>query len=55
MEISHVLRGDEWIASTPKHILIYQALGLTPPTFVHLPIILAEGGGSQVNEKAPRR
>jgi glutamyl-tRNA synthetase len=45
MEITHVLRGDEWIPSTPRHILIYQALGYEPPVFCHLPVILAEGGG----------
>jgi len=45
MEISHVLRGDEWISSTPRHILIYEAFGWEPPVFAHLPVILAPGGG----------
>jgi len=45
MNITHVLRGDEWIASTPKHVLLYEALGYGLPHFVHLPIILAPGGG----------
>jgi glutamyl-tRNA synthetase len=40
MEISHVLRGDEWVASTPRHVLLYQALGWPMPQVVHLPIIL---------------
>ena len=40
MEISHVLRGDEWVSSTPRQILLYQALGWEPPQFVHLSIIL---------------
>jgi glutamyl-tRNA synthetase len=40
MEISHVMRADEWISSTPRHILLYQALGWEPPLFAHLPIIL---------------
>lgn len=40
MEISHVIRGEEWLASLPKHILLYQAFGFTPPTFVHLPLLL---------------
>lgn len=40
MEISHVIRGEEWIPSTPKHILLYQALGWTPPEFAHVPLIL---------------
>lgn len=40
MQISHVFRGDEWISSTPKHLLIYEAFGWTPPEFVHMPPIL---------------
>lgn len=40
MEISHVIRGVEWISSTPKHLLLYEAFGWTPPTFAHLPLIL---------------
>jgi len=40
MEISHVLRGDEWISSTPIHLLLYQAFGWQRPEFGHLPIIL---------------
>jgi len=39
MRISHVIRAEEWISSTPKHILLYQAFGWKPPTFVHLPIL----------------
>jgi glutamyl-tRNA synthetase len=45
MQITHVLRGDEWIASTPKHILIYEAFGWQPPFFAHMPVILAVDGG----------
>jgi glutamyl-tRNA synthetase len=44
MGITHVMRGDEWIASTPRHVLLYEAFGWTPPVFAHLPIILAEDG-----------
>lgn len=40
MKISHVLRGDEWLSSTPKHLMLYEALGCQPPTFIHVPIIL---------------
>ncbi len=40
MKISHVLRGDEWIPSTPKHILLYLAFGWELPIFVHLPQVL---------------
>ena len=40
MGITHVLRGEEWISSTPKHIYLYEVLGLKQPELVHLPIIL---------------
>lgn len=39
MEITHVLRGEEWISSAPKHLLLYEAFGWQPPTFAHLPLI----------------
>ncbi len=51
MQISHVLRGDEWIASTPRHVLLYEAFGWTPPSFAHLPIILASDGGKLSKRK----
>ncbi len=44
MEISHVLRAQEWIPSTPNHILLYQAFEWTPPEFCHLPMVLGEDG-----------
>ncbi len=40
MEISHVIRAEEWLSSTPKHILLYSAMGYEPPEFAHLPLIL---------------
>lgn len=40
MEISHVIRGEEWISSTPKHVLLYQAFGWEAPRFAHLPLLL---------------
>jgi glutamyl-tRNA synthetase len=40
MEISHVIRGEEWLSSTPKHILMYEAFGWKPPKWIHLPLIL---------------
>ena len=40
MNITHVIRGDDHLANTPKQILVYQALGLEIPTFAHLPMIL---------------
>ncbi len=42
MEISHIFRGEDWIPSTPKHVLLYNFLGWEIPTFVHLPNVLGE-------------
>ncbi len=42
MEITHVIRSDEWIPSTPKHLAIYSALGWQPPVFCHVPTVLDE-------------
>ncbi|KAM4584558.1 nondiscriminating glutamyl-tRNA synthetase EARS2, mitochondrial [Odontesthes bonariensis] len=44
MKISHVLRGSEWLISTSKHLLMYQALGWQPPTFGHLPLLMNKDG-----------
>ncbi|CAJ1053986.1 probable glutamate--tRNA ligase%2C mitochondrial [Xyrichtys novacula] len=44
MRISHVLRGSEWLISTSKHLLMYKALGWTPPTFGHLPLLMNKDG-----------
>jgi len=40
MAISHILRAEEWLASTPRHCLLYDALGYARPNFAHLPMIL---------------
>ncbi|KAF7330452.1 tRNA-synt-1c domain-containing protein [Mycena venus] len=44
MGITHVLRGEEWITSLPLHLDIYSALGLEPPQFAHIPILLNPDG-----------
>jgi glutamyl-tRNA synthetase len=44
MKITHVLRGNEWISSAPRHLLIYEALGYEPPVLAHLPLILGPDG-----------
>lgn len=44
MKISHVLRADEWLPSTPLHLLLFEALGWQPPVFGHLPQVLGEDG-----------
>lgn len=40
METSHVIRGEEWLSSTPKHVLLYKAFGWAPPQFAHMPLLL---------------
>ena len=42
MEITHVMRGEDWLPSTPKHVLLYKAFGWDMPEFIHLPNILGE-------------
>ncbi len=42
MEISHVIRGEEWLPSAPKHVLLYNFLGWDVPVFAHLPLLLNE-------------
>lgn len=45
MAITHVIRGEEWLSSTPKHVLLYRYLGWEMPTMAHLPLILSPTGG----------
>lgn len=40
MKITHVIRGEEWLSSTPKHVYLYEAFGWEQPTYVHLPTVL---------------
>lgn len=40
MGITHVIRGEEWLSSTPKHVLLYEYLGWEKPVFAHLPLLL---------------
>jgi glutamyl-tRNA synthetase len=44
MGVTHVLRGNEWVTSTPLHVLLYEAFGWTAPKFYHLPLILDKDG-----------
>ncbi len=53
MEITHVIRGDEWMSSTPKHILLYESFGWTPPTFMHMPLLLGKDGKKLSKRKNP--
>lgn len=50
MKITHVIRGEEWLASTPKHVAMYNAFGWEPPAFVHIPLLTTLG-----NKKLSKR
>lgn len=51
MKISHIMRGEEWISSTPKHILLYQAFGWELPTFAHIPVFLNPDGKGKMSKR----
>lgn len=53
MEITHVIRGDEWISSTPKHLFLYEAFGFKKPVFMHLPLLLGKDGKKLSKRKNP--
>ncbi len=44
MNISHVLRAQEWVPSTPLHVIMYRAFGWTPPEYCHLPMVMGQDG-----------
>ncbi len=52
MGITHVIRGEEWLSSAPKHMLLYQAFGWEPPAMAHLPLIMSPSGGKLSKRKA---
>jgi glutamyl-tRNA synthetase len=52
MEISHVIRGEDHVSNTPKHILLFEALGQAPPIFAHLPLILNPDGTKMSKRKS---
>ncbi len=51
MGITHVIRGEEWIVSLPRHFLLYAAFGWNLPAFVHLPIFLAPDGKGKLSKR----
>ena len=51
MEISHVIRGEEWLPSLALHVLLYQALGWKAPSFAHLPLILKPEGKGKLSKR----
>jgi glutamyl-tRNA synthetase len=53
MEITHVTRGEEWISSTPIHLLLYDAFGWTPPRLAHFPLLRNPDGSKISKRKNP--
>ena len=53
MEVTHVIRGEEWINSTPKHLMLYAAFGWEPPVHTHLPLLLNPDGSKMSKRRNP--
>ena len=51
MEISHVIRGEEWLPSAPLHVLLYRAFGWEAPQFAHLPLLLKPEGNGKLSKR----
>ncbi len=51
MEISHVIRGEEWLPSLPLHVLLYDAFGWEKPEFAHLPLLLKPDGNGKLSKR----
>ncbi len=51
MEISHVIRGEEWLPSLPLHFLLYKSFGWKPPVFAHLPLLLKPDGKGKLSKR----
>jgi glutamyl-tRNA synthetase len=51
MEISHVIRGEEWLPSLPLHLMLYRSFGWQPPLFAHLPLILKPEGSGKLSKR----
>lgn len=51
MEITHVIRGEEWLPSLPLHVLLYQAFGWKMPQFAHLPLLLKPDGNGKLSKR----
>ena len=51
MGVTHVVRGEEWLPSTPLHVLLYEAFGWEMPRFAHLPLLLRPDGGGKLSKR----
>lgn len=52
MQITHVIRGEEWLPSAPLHVLLYEYLGWEKPEFAHLPLLLKPDGNGKLSKRA---
>jgi glutamyl-tRNA synthetase len=52
MKITHVFRGEEWLTSTPKHLLLYKYFGWEPPLFAHLTVLLNADGHGKMSKRS---
>ena len=51
MGVTHVIRGEEWLPSTPKHIMLYKAFGWTPPKFIHIPLLTSVESDKKLSKR----
>jgi glutamyl-tRNA synthetase len=51
MEVTHVIRGEEWLPSLPLHYMLYKAFGWEPPVFAHLPLLLKPDGQGKLSKR----
>ena len=51
MEITHVIRGEEWLPSAPLHVMLYEAFGWQAPQFAHLPLLLKPEGNGKLSKR----
>ena len=51
MEITHVIRGEEWLPSAPLHVMLYKAFGWEAPQFAHLPLLLKPDGNGKLSKR----
>ena len=51
MEITHVIRGEEWLPSAPLHVMLYEAFGWEAPIFAHLPLLLKPDGNGKLSKR----
>ena len=51
MEITHVIRGEEWLPSAPLHVMLYEAFGWQAPQFAHLPLLLKPDGNGKLSKR----